>query len=913
MIKCLLLSALRTDRARIYTAFVSLVGAVALLAWTLGLSFTTWHQGKPLANEMMGEIDCWISTARAGGMYNETADYQRLTYGSPYKTIPSEVVMAVKNYSGVASYLTTNVYRCTIDYRPEGRLVQGGGGFSAGLASVGDFATCPYPEGLSEGRWPNPDAEEHECVISPRTFTYHEVDPPPVGSLLVMVTPIGRVDVRVVGYLSAETRPASGFPTLFASKALAQAATFKKAEKGFNLIMCRLNLGADLDELKQIARCASPDDDSANLITRPMLLKQLRSDAINSLKQQVPLLITLACLSAGCMVLNMLCIGINQRRRYFIRMRAIGMSAKQLGNLIRAEAWVMALVAWVFGCIFGWIALWGYVWINGDIFPDGISVTIYTPLLTLVLLCVSVWIGLRYPVRQVMQIHPYDAPETEDRIEDEGRRALLGVLLLIPLILAALPLTYPVMIRGLLLFFVGLPCHFYGLKLILPFLLTLSAKCFSKPLSVCAGVHTVLVSNLFRQHRNLASRMAFTLTVGLGAFIAVHIWGATLTKPFIPTKNFPDAIVSLMPQGVKDGIAAEVQKLPEVKDAFAFTSEQYIVHDDDLAMMQAYHGEVFQQNNVLMLGTDMVRFFGEEWANRQPNLCMITAMMSRHTGLKPGDRFRVIRKRKQGDVVELSLTVGGVVDMNWHLISSRGRLRGRNGTPSGTLGPVFLPIETAHKWDPSHTEGTSFMWVNLAESLEGAELYAYSDRVEAKIQTIADQSRFQKEDKGRDRSASRSACNVQIHLRNEISEGTLIHSDDLVGALAQIPFWSLALLSIGFISMLTATVRMMKNELMIMRAVGMTQSQFFRLLMSQALLTTLCAVLLSLLSGVCVGWSFTALTRASMSFGGLPATLSIPWMNVIEGIIFALVCTLVIAPFPIYYMVKSFTLNKRVD
>ncbi len=905
----------RTDRARLLTAFVSVIGSAALLAWTLGLSFTTWHQGEPLVDQMMGEWDCWVSTARAGGMYNVTANYQRLTYGSPYKVIPAEVVSAVQAHPDVAEVIPTSVYRCQIDYRPDGRIVQGGGGFVGGLADVSTFATCPYAEGLASGRWPKANATEYECVLSPRTFTRlgDDIPVPPVGSLIKVVANHGLVTARIVGYLSASTRMASGFPSMFASHNLAQVATFTEAEAGYNLLMIRLKLGASTDGVAQVVRQASPDDDSANMITRPMLLKQVRTDAIDSLLQQVPLLLVLACLSAGCLIYNILSIGIRQRQQLFMRLRALGLSLSQLKRIVIAEAGLIAAVGYVGGLIIGCGALYWYVAVNGDLFPDGLSVTIWTPIAVALLLGASVAIGLVKPLKQVAVIYPCEARGRVVAPNTGIGQTLFGVALLMPLVVAAMPFNYPVAVRGALLFLVGVPCHFMGLKRLMPAILRLAAWLGRGVLGRLCGIHPRMIQHLFTAHADLASRMAFTLTVGLGAFVAVHIWGATLTKPFVPSENLPDAVVSLMPQGVQPGVEKPVSALSDVASAIPFTSNQYVIAPEDFAKMEAYNGATLKQNNVLLLGTDLRGFFGKSVTVREPNGCVITAMLARYTGLAVGDRFSMVRKDRAGKTLTQELVVEGCVEMNWHLFTARARLRARNSAPMGTLSPVFVSEALAKAWDPEHTQQTSFLWLNFSSELHGQALYDLSDRVEGQIQQIANMPRYQVVDPTRHSRADKKACNAQIHLRNEISEGTLMHSADLVGALAEIPFWSLALLSIGFVAMLTASVRLMKPALTVMRAVGMTRQQFFSLLMSLAILTTVTAMLLSLVSGTCLGWSFTAMTRASMSFGGLPSMIEIPWMQVTKGCAFALFVTLVVAPWPIAAMVKKFQITKRVD
>jgi putative ABC transport system permease protein len=121
--------------------------------------------------------------------------------------------------------------------------------------------------------------------------------------------------------------------------------------------------------------------------------------------------------------------------------------------------------------------------------------------------------------------------------------------------------------------------------------------------------------------------------------------------------------------------------------------------------------------------------------------------------------------------------------------------------------------------------------------------------------------------------------------------------------MARAPFWSLIVLATGMVTLLVAAVRASARELAVMRMVGMTRGQLGRLLLGEALVTALGGVLLSLLSGLCIGWTFTGWTRAWMPFGGLPLTLSIPWPTILRGAGFALALCLAVSLPPIIWLV----------
>ncbi|MBR4945659.1 MAG: hypothetical protein IKZ27_01535, partial [Kiritimatiellae bacterium] len=208
---------LKKDRLRLGCALFGITAAAALLTWTIGLAVTTWWQGRPLSETMGRPFDCWVATNRASGAAPKGSGMQNLTHASPIKMIPNAVTNAVLASPDIADCKTTTVFRCRIDWRPDGRPLQGPG-VGGGISPVRDFPECPYPDGLAAGRWPNATAAEPEFVISPFAFGPEGLtSAPPVGTRLSVITPGGKMEATLCGYLAESIRPVSGFPTMFAS------------------------------------------------------------------------------------------------------------------------------------------------------------------------------------------------------------------------------------------------------------------------------------------------------------------------------------------------------------------------------------------------------------------------------------------------------------------------------------------------------------------------------------------------------------------------------------------------------------------------------------------------------------------------------------------------------------------------
>ena len=67
-----------------------------------------------------------------------------------------------------------------------------------------------------------------------------------------------------------------------------------------------------------------------------------------------------------------------------------------------------------------------------------------------------------------------------------------------------------------------------------------------------------------RPHRRRHG-MAIAFACGFAAFVAVEVWGASLMRAFVPSPEWPDAIVSILPGGVSSFDVEKLRAIPGVK------------------------------------------------------------------------------------------------------------------------------------------------------------------------------------------------------------------------------------------------------------------------------------------------------------------------------------------------------------
>ena len=386
--------------------------------------------------------------------------------------------------------------------------------------------------------------------------------------------------------------------------------------------------------------------------------------------------------------------------------------------------------------------------------------------------------------------------------------------------------------------------------------------------------------------------MAVAFAFGFGAFVAVEVWGASLMRGFVPSLEWPDAIVSLLPSGVSSFEVEKLRGLQGVKRVSELYPLQLNFPDakGESQPSRAENGRPKFPANALFLAGEWLPEFkfvegGHEECDKaisESDACVISLMISNARNLHKGDELAVlVGGGRGGPATEARLPIVGVVDVNWHMVTSRGLVRGMNGAPGMTDGPVFVSLDTIESLDvrPAAMVRMTHLWVEYEPSF------------------LAEHGAFQA---GRivEREIAEALGNpveltVRLHARDEIADGTLAHGTDLIGQAARVPFVFLAILAIGFIAMLVAEADATRREHAILRAIGATRLQLAVRLAASALRTALAGIVVGLPFGALVGWRFAVKTAATWK--GMPHYFEVPWGVVAEGALFAVVFALAVA------------------
>jgi ABC-type lipoprotein release transport system permease subunit len=987
----LVLKSLQHEKTRFATAILGVAAATGLVVWSLGLAMTAAAQSRAKVKRMTEPFSCWVSTSGAGVPFRRGAPLPLGFFGGRQpRPLPKELAQAAETLPGVEKVFACNVIRTTLDYRPDGRVMQGPP-LVADL-TLAPATGCPYEHATVTGAWPAPDSEELVVAVCSAVFTPRKLAPPPLGSPLVLITPSGTVTARI-GAIIDFPQTVRGFPTAFATLGAMRQASGGTFDPGAaNLLLCQTK--GDGTAIKEtisdfgfrISDVAAPGSNQRSEVggrrseignqkseirpppltfgSRKDIEAQVASDSLQNFKRQAPLLLTLSVFTALVMLVNALTVGVEQKLRMLALLRAVGMTARQVLRVVMLEGLVIACCGWSAGLLGGRAVLELFVRRTPEAFPEGVFLGWVTPVCSAAGVGFIAALSLFWPCRRAMRIRPLDVlveHETDARMNTDKHgcgkpgsasfatryslfairrsflRPWLGFALLFPMLVFALPLHISAMTRSVLMLTVGIPLHVIGLLLFLPTFVRAVERLTGPALAAALGLDPVLLHRRISRQLSRTVGMVLTLTVGLGSFAAIHIWGASLTKPFIPSPEFPDAIVSILPNGVGRDAAEKVSRLEGVDGGrcLAIEAAQFFVSDALTAQVVRVSGRASMSPNVLLFGAEPQAAFGGEKplaafrfvagdrqaaadALEKGGACIVTAMFARETGLGVGDTLELKTQRggerskvlkSESSKIEKSdgggreqasnnfrtleppnfrTRIVGVVDLNWHMVTSRAQMRGRDGMPGGTMGPVFVSERDARRLT-GNAETTCFLWLNLSEAYRAKGPLPAGQALEAEIRKTL---------------AIGDANTVRVHHRDEIADGTIAHGTHLIGDMARAPFWSLLVLSTGIITLLIASFQASAKEIAVMRAVGMTRGQLGRMLLGEALMTGVCGIALSLVTGFCIGWTFTGWTRAWMSFGGLPVSLDIPWLTILQGVGFAFALCAAMAAGPIVWLTR---------
>jgi len=946
------------------------------ITWKLALAYALRHPARMLLTSLaMVASACVVVWVVSGydAMTSQFAD-RATEYLGRYdlflvpdsleeSSIPLELVEAVVKDPAVAEL--EPALQATVRVEPDRPLEMD----MSGPKLVGTHATTP-PYELLEGRWiTHDDPALREAVISSRSAEQLEVK---LDDTVFVISGTKEYRLKIIGIVAQATsaptiqrpsptgRPMMGGPgatmgpapsALYVPMALAEKISRQPGK--VNLVSIKLREGEKAAGfrtrwLEQVAQA------------RPAVLLVGTQDITGAMeegmmaarsRQQAWAATGMSLLAALFIIFTTLSMGVHERIRQFAMMRAVGLTRSQVACVIAVESLVLGMIGWGGGLAAGW----GLLKILSDARPDwftaGASLGAWCVMLTGASALGGALIAAVLPAWQATRVRPLDAMSPRRSPRPGGSwiaaASLAGLALIAvnPLLVYALPIEdagrYAVYMA------VGCTSMAVGFLLLAPLCIVLTETAFGPLFARLVGLEPRLLrshlsSNLWR---TLGTTVA--LTVGLGLYVSMMVWGYSMLEPFKPGDWVPDVLVAFQMGGLPDAEIQSVRRIEGVipEQCIPLAVEQPRLAEDITGSKQG--NSVTRQDNVILVGLDPQVAFGgpnplvrarfvegsaEEAVARlkQGRHCIVPDHFLDATGLKLGDRFGMIPPEKHDRPVEY--TIAGAVSLpGWHWMTKFSGLRRRSGRSAAM---VFAPYDdVCRDFDITYT---SFFWMNV-DTAFGARHLAEVVKAEAEkeaamgplataargpmatelvidakraavvkigeaLQPIADRNPGPAQPVNAQGTWSVGATmfgpSVRISTPDEVGTRILARADDMIWAMCQLPLITLLVTSLGVVNTIMASVRARRWELGVLRSLGITRWALARMLLAEGLLIGLVACLLSLAFGVTAGWCGTGISQYVSFFGGMATPLLVPWSKLAFGFSITLALCLAAALWP---------------
>jgi putative ABC transport system permease protein len=221
-----------------------------------------------------------------------------------------------------------------------------------------------------------------------------------VGDAIVVETPTGkRASYRVKGSVEDSSDDLLG-GFVITQRALAR--DFGESRPGKTFV--KLEPGASGKPVEQLVQREFPAAESLN----QQQLKDSQSEQINQLLNLIYALLSLAVIVSLFGIVNTLALSIHERTRELGMMRAIGMSQRQVRQLIRYEAAITALIGAILGSVLGLVFA---ALVSRPLADEGfvLSFPVVTLIVLLVLAALAGVVAAIGPARRAAKIDVLDA------------------------------------------------------------------------------------------------------------------------------------------------------------------------------------------------------------------------------------------------------------------------------------------------------------------------------------------------------------------------------------------------------------------------------------------------------------------------------------------------------------------------
>lgn len=551
------------------------------------------------------------------------------------------------------------------------------------------------PFDLTTGRWIDPsNPEAMETVLSSNVAEGMELE---VGETLVVGSGERTGRLRVIGIVSTPTTEGwsasvassqlltPGIGGVYVPMALAERLTGVPSRISF--VGVSLKPEAELTQFRfswapRLSAASTPCQFQEAHDIEEALDESASAD---NLKVQAQTATVVSMLAAIFIIFSTLNMGVNERVRQFAILRAVALTRTQVGLIIAIEALMFGAIGFVVGCAAGGALIWWAVQSAPELLgEDGAVVGSHSILLAAVCAFGGALVASLVPAIRAMRVRPADAmkPTASDHtnafLRQEAVLVALGLVLVYPML--AFGKAHPDGSPFLGYMFVGILAMAAGWILLAPRVVLLVDRVGSPWVAKLVTVPPELLASQVSGNLVRTVSTAVALTVGLGFFVAIQVWGFTTLSAFVPGSWAPDALISFRPHGLAVDQAPKVGAFPGVGTHLPIVVEQPRLKED--LTRSAVQATVVRQDNVVIVGIDAERAFGGseplmrfDWTHGNPAsaieqlqrgpACIVPDHFLRVARLKLGDSFDLVPPETPENPVRYTI-VGAVKLPGWH-------------------------------------------------------------------------------------------------------------------------------------------------------------------------------------------------------------------------------------------------------
>lgn len=903
----LTLAEIRRRPGRLLVTSLAVVAAAAAVVWVVSGYDALSEKIEEVGEPYHGRYDAWVCGSSLPA---------ELAAGLSADPDVAEVAPALQVQvvvSGPAGTAPVGDWNPEVGdaYGGEGAYLDGDGSAGAGGQRerppllVGTRAAAP-PRALAEGSWIDPSAAAGELrgVVSSRLA---ERVGARVGVELQVKVLEEEVPLRVVGVVGETLAATITGETVFDARGTldgargvgpAGAAVYLPRQQlerllpappASNLVHVKLKRGADLAAFR--ARWEPQLGEGGALLATDDLRAALSQSATTkAARSQSYAATAVSLLAALFIIFSALSMGVTERTRELAVLRAVGLTRRQTAALVGAEALVLAAVGWLGGLAAGGALLtlaaldqpamadhvrlgpWAIGLSAGCAFAGALAAAV-----------LPAWSAARVDVVATLSAR---RPPAGWRSLAGVTLAALALLAVTPLVLGVLPLADKP--RALAFALLGVPSLALGFLCLCPALVVAVERLCGPLLARALLLPPALLRSQLSSNLSRTVGTAAALTIGLGLFITIQVWGSSMLGPFLPGKWAPQGMVRLPETLPLDELRA-LAKDPALTRVEPLSIEQPRLADDVTGVGRK--GEsVVRQDNVIVLGCDpsgpalagedplfaltFVQGSRDEALRRlaQGRHLIVPASFARATKLGVGDRFR-LSPPADPTLPALDYTIAGVVTLpGWHFTSKESGLRRRFPRSAALMFGSRADLVR----DFGLAEGRAdVLACELAPGAGRAELVAAVEPLAKQLNGAP-----------------------AVMTPSAIVESLQTRTDAILWGVSQLPLITLLVTALGVANAVVASVRVRRWELGVLRATGTTRGALVRLVLAEAILVGVVACALSLGFGFSASWAGVAVAQFVSFFGGLAPPMVVPWGLLAGGVGATLVLCLLAGLWP---------------